>query len=156
MTAPGNGGRDTAVPAEARERLGRVADALIHAGSGLPSGAEAGVHTALLDAVAKARPDLIPTLLDALDALGPEPGLAEVERLAERDPRLHGVLTLVVAGGYLMSPDVAARLRYPFQEAKIVDPRDIAAVVDEGLLDQVAERPPLYRLPPDAPPGLRA
>lgn len=143
------------VPPEARRRLGQVADALIEAGAGLPSGSQAGVHTDLLDQVAKARPDLVPPLLRALDELGPAPDLAAVERLAERRPELHEVLTLVVAGGYLMSPRVAALLKYPFQEAKIVDPREITVVVGEGLLDLVAERAPLYRLPPDSPPEHR-
>ncbi|WP_141585263.1 hypothetical protein [Actinomadura sp. WMMA1423] len=147
--------QDGAVPPEARRRLGQVADALIEAGAGLPSGTQAGVHTGLLDQVVKARPDLVPPLLRALDELGPALDLAAVERLAERRPELHEVLTLVVAGGYLMSPRVAALLKYPFQEAKIVDPREIAVVVEEGLLDPVAERAPLYRLPPDAPPERR-
>jgi hypothetical protein len=154
MTDSGTGGgRSAAVPPEARARLGQVADAMIQAGAGLPSGARAGVHTELLDQVAKSRPDLIPPLLRALEALGPDPDLPAVEDLAGRDPRLYEVITLVVAGGYLMSPRVAALLDYPFQEAKLVDPRDITTVAEEGLLDPVAERAPLYRLPPDAPPA---
>lgn len=146
---------ETPITPQARARLGRAADVLIEAGAGLPSGAEAGVHTDLLDQVVKARPDLVPSLLRALDALGDAPDLAAIERLGERDPESYEALTLVVAGGYLMSPQVAALLRYPFQEAKLVDPRDIATVIDEGLLDPVAERTPFYRRPPDAPPESR-
>jgi hypothetical protein len=145
----------TPVPPEARERLAYVADLLIEAGAGLPSGAEAGVHTDLLDQVAKVRPDLIPPLLRALDRLDDVPDLTAVDLLGEREPELYEALALVVAGGYLMSPRVATLLKYPFQEAKLVDPRDIATVIDEGLLDQVAERAPFYRLPPDAPPESR-
>ncbi|MFD0535164.1 hypothetical protein ACFQY7_16855 [Actinomadura luteofluorescens] len=55
------------------------------------------MHTDLLDQVVKARPDLVPPLLRALDELGPALDLAAVERLAERRPELHEVLTLVVA-----------------------------------------------------------
>jgi hypothetical protein len=143
----------------ARTRLARVAEVLIPAGHGLPSAVEAGVHTNLLDEVVKARPDLVSPLLralDALDALGDDTDLAAVERLAVREPDLHHTLTLVVAGAYLMSRRVGALLKYPFQEAKLVDPRDIALVVSEGLLDPVVERGHTYRLPPDAPAGLDA
>lgn len=144
------------VSAAARERLGRVADALIPAGEGLPSATQAGVHAELLDQVAKARPDLIPPLIEALDALGSAaggPDLERVERLAQDAPRLHEALTLVVAGAYLMSPRVVVPLKYAYEESKFVDPRDIMTVVSDGLLDQVLERGPIYRLPPDAPAG---
>ncbi|TDB97950.1 hypothetical protein [Actinomadura sp. 7K534] len=147
--------RGTTVPPDARVRLGQVADAMIESGAGLPSGVQAGVHTDLLDQVVKTRPDLVAPLLRALDELGPDPGLAAVERLAERRLELYEALALVVAGGYLMSSRVTAPLKYRFAEIKIVDPRDIAVVVEEGLLDAVAERTPFYRLPPDAPPEHR-
>ncbi|MEU4226056.1 hypothetical protein AB0F17_17305 [Nonomuraea sp. NPDC026600] len=151
MTTHGTDLPVSPVPPAARERLAKVADALIPAGAGLPSAAQAGVHAELLDQVARARPDLIPPLLEALEALGADPDLASVERLAADAPRLHEAITLVVAGAYLMSPRVMASLKYSFQKAKIVDPGEITTVVAEGLLDQVIERGPRYRLPPDAP-----
>ena len=62
--------RGTTVPPEPRVRLGQVADAMIESGAGLPSAAQAGVHTDLLDQVIKTRPDLVAPLLRALDELG--------------------------------------------------------------------------------------
>ncbi|GII92789.1 hypothetical protein [Sinosporangium siamense] len=141
------------ITADARDRLARVADLLIPAGAGLPSARAAGVHKGLLDQVARARPDLVPPLLDALAALGDAPGLALVEGLATTAPDAYAALTLVVAGGYVMSPQVTEPLRYTPNETEIVDPRDTLNAVAEGLLDQVRARGPIYRVPPDAPPG---
>ncbi|MEU7749862.1 hypothetical protein [Nonomuraea sp. NPDC049158] len=153
MTEPAPDPAAGRITADARERLARVADTLIPAGAGLPSASTAGVHTGLLDQVARARPDLVPPLLDALDALGDASDLAAVERLAAEAKQAYEALTLVVAGAYVMSPQVTATLRYAFHETEVVDPRDTLDAVAEGILDQVKARGPLYRVPPDAPSG---
>ncbi|MET0134020.1 MAG: hypothetical protein ABW215_10560 [Kibdelosporangium sp.] len=136
--------------AQERETLRELADRMIPAGAGLPSAADAGVHTGLLDKTVKVRPDLAQPLRAALAAvagLDPDEAWAHVHS----SPDLLDVVGLVVAGAYLMSADVAGELGYPFQEAKIVDPDDVARAIDEGLLDDVVERGPIYRIPPDAP-----
>ncbi|KRB36632.1 hypothetical protein [Microbacterium sp. Root180] len=137
------------IGAEHRAVLRTVAEALIPAGAGLPSAVDVGIDAGLLDQVLTVRPDLAEPLLVGLDILAGE----AAHRIAARvdaEPGL-AVVGLVVAGGYLMSQTVADALRYPWQEAKIVRPDDVFQAIEDGLLDAVMERGPIYRLPPDAP-----
>jgi hypothetical protein len=144
MSAPGLG-------PELRAVLAGLADALIPAGAGLPSAVDVGVHDRTLDQVLKVRPDLRASLVEALENgrdLDPRDAVA---RLRAERPDLFATLTTVVAGGYLMTGEVASALRYPWQEAKIVDPRDIVTTVNDGLLDPVVERGDIWRRTPDGP-----
>ncbi len=142
----------SAVTEGLRTVLAELADEMIPAGAGLPSANEVGISADLLDQVLRTRPDLDEPLAAALASVAAvRPG----NRLAalQRDPQAIDVVGLVIAGGYLMSPTVAGLLRYPWQEAKQVRPDDVYQAVDDGLLDAVIERGPIYRLPPDAPGG---
>ncbi|MFF0794860.1 hypothetical protein [Streptomyces spiralis] len=138
-----------------RRVLAEVADILIPAGSGLASARQVGVHTHLVDRVLAVRPDLAPRLARALSACAGQPPSGAVMRLRAQRPELFEALTEVVAGGYLMSQQVADQLHYPWQEAKPVDSGAIVQILHEGLLDDVVARGPLYRLPPDAPDGAK-
>lgn len=140
----------SAINTELRAVLAELADEMIPAGAGLPSAREVGIASDLLDEVLRVRPELGEPLAAALASVADTtPG----DRLAalQRDPGAIDVVGLVMAGGYLMSPTVAEALRYPWQEAKQVRPDDVYQAVDDGLLDNVIERGPIYRLPPDAP-----
>jgi hypothetical protein len=140
---------------EERATLTGLAALMIPPGAGLPGAAEVGIGERLLDRVLTVRPDLADPLRAALVRLGDLPP-EQAWAWAQQDPQLLDLLGLVVAGGYLMAPEVTDALPYPFAEAKIVDPDDVGRAVHDGLLDAVAARGPLYRLPPDAPAHARA
>lgn len=138
------------LPDDLRAVLHGLADEMIPAGSGLPSANEVGMDAHLVDAVLTVRPDLTERLVAVLRPLvGVAPDLA-LAKIADH-PESMDVVALVVAGGYLMSSDVAAVLKYPFQEGKLVRSDELFRDIEAGLLDQVIEKGPIYRLPDDAP-----
>jgi hypothetical protein len=130
-----------------RSVLAGVAGVMVPGGLGMPSAGEADLAGRQLDAVLAARPDLTEPLAEVLRGLdGLDPAVALDALRADRPA--HDVVALVVVGGYLMHPDVGAALDYPGQQPKPVNPFDINDVVDEGLLDPVIERGPIYREAP--------
>lgn len=118
-----------------RERLARLADQLIPGESGMPSASEAGAVGEYLDAVLAARPDLQAPLaaVTALDRDG--------------DPEGFAAITAAVTAAYYMNPEVAARVGYAGQRAIPFDP-DHRDYLEDGLLDSVRSRPPVYRPTP--------
>ncbi|MEQ8716820.1 MAG: hypothetical protein RIE08_04350 [Acidimicrobiales bacterium] len=135
--------------ASQRATLAGLGDVLIPADDTMPSASEAGVAGPLVDAVLRVRDDLAEGLAAVLDRTeGTDPTDA-VEALRSDDPDGFGILTFVVAGGYLMDRRVGELLGYPGQEAKEVDPHDIVGFVSSGILDPVIERGPIYRPSPD-------
>ncbi len=128
------GGRNT-FSEQARARLAALADALIPAGDGMPSASEAGVAGEWLDAVLAVRPDL-------------EAPLAAVTRVdREREPEGFAALTAAVTAAYYMNPQVRERIGYAGQQAIPFDP-DHEDYLEDGLLDSVRSRPPVYRPTP--------
>jgi hypothetical protein len=143
MTASSNGATELD-----RDRLAELADALIPAGSGMPSASEAGAVGEWLDAVLAARPDLaIPLggLTAAAAGMSPAEALAT---LPERDPGAWAAFTTAIPAAYFMNPDVRRRLGYPGQQAVPIDPDAPADYLSDGLLDSVKSRPPVYRPTP--------
>jgi choline dehydrogenase-like flavoprotein len=127
-------------PAE-RERLAKLADALIPAAAGHLSASEAGVAGRMLDEVMALRPDLAPVLRDTL-AEPVEEADARLAELSRTAPARRAALNLIVAGGYYLNPKVRDQVGYPGQEARPFNPRDFESVVGEGLLDHVLAREP--------------
>ena len=127
-----------------------LVDHLIPGGDGLPAASAVGLHDELLDKVLRIRPDLQADLDQALQLIS---GLAPAEGLAalQQESTVYDSVSVIVAGGYLMSDDVTAALGYRYEEAKPVNSEDVLRAVEDGLLDRVVERGPIYRLPPDAP-----
>jgi hypothetical protein len=123
-----------------------VADHLIPEAHGMPS-AGVVVGEARLRFVLGARPDLVEPLRAALR---PELGDDPVSRLAalERDePEHHGALQLAVVGGYYTDRDVRERLGYPGQEARQLYSWKYPEYMEEGLIDKVLARGPVWRDP---------
>lgn len=142
---------DSGLGPELRAVLAALAGVLIPAGAGLPSAVDVGVHDRTLDRVLKVRPDLRASLIEALEIGRDLDPRDAVTRLRAERSDLFATLTTVVAGGYLMTGEVASALRYPWQEAKVVDPRDIVTTIADGLLDPVVDRGDLWRRTPDGP-----
>jgi hypothetical protein len=141
MSAVAAGGVDR----EVRDRLRRFADALIPAGDGMPAASEAGVADGQLDRVLAARPDLAAPLERALAVVDPADHEGSLERLRAADLAAHDALLLVVAGGYYTDRDVRARIGYDGQQAIEVRPEIIPNYVEEGLIEPLLARGPIYR-----------
>ncbi len=123
-----------------------VADRLIPAAHGMPSAGDV-VGADRLRFVLTARPDLIEPLVAALR---PELGEEIAARLAvlERDEPVNlAALQLVVVGGYYTDRNVRERIGYPGQEAIELKSWVVPPYIDEGLIDAVIARGPVWRDP---------
>jgi hypothetical protein len=129
-----------------RALFAALADQMIPAGDGHPSASDAGVAGEGLDAVLTARPDLIDGLKSVLQtAQGREPA-AVVADLRAHDPAAFGILAEVVPGAYFMNPVVQQAIGYLGQTPRPIDPHP--DYLDDGLLDSVIRRGPVYRPTP--------
>ena len=129
-----------------RAVLAGLADALIPAGDGMPSASAAAVTEEGLNQVLAAVPSLEAGLADVLaKAKGRDP--AEfIVNLARTDPSVYGVLTEVVTAAYFMNPDVRKAVGYTGQGPSPLDPR--VDYMEDGLLESVIKRGPIYRPTP--------
>jgi hypothetical protein len=128
-----------------RERLRRFADVLIPAAHGMPAAGDVGVADGQLDKVLAVRPDLAEPLARAVADAHPTDHETSLARLRERDPQAHDALLLVVAGGYYIDADVRRRLGYDGQQPLEVRPEIIPNYVEEGLIEPLLARGPVYR-----------
>jgi hypothetical protein len=133
---------------EARARLAAFADALIPAGDGMPSGSAAGVAAEWLDAVLAAEPGFGPPLAVVLAEADVADPAGELRRIESTDPDGWGTLTTVVAGAYFLNPAIAERIGYPGRRAIPVDADPNPDWLEDGLLDSVKSRGPVYRPTP--------
>jgi hypothetical protein len=125
--------------------LRAVADRLIPAAGDMPSAA-----TVLTDArlrfVLDARPDLLDVLRAALRSdLGDDVD-ARLARLAEEPAHL-GALQLTIVGGYYTDAGVRDLIGYPGQMALELRSWEYPAYLEEGLIDAVLARGPVWRDP---------
>ena len=136
--------------AEARSRLAALADALIPAGDGMPSASEAGVAGEWLDAIVAAEPGFGPALASVLAEADVSDPAGELRRIETNDPAGWGTLTTVVAGAYFLNPEIAEKVGYPGRRAIPVDDGSEPDWLQDGLLDSVKSRGPVYRPTPGA------
>ena len=133
-----------------RDRLERIADVLVPAYEDMPAASSVGITGDLLDRALRARPDLAADCRRAVTACAEPPSPEALERLAESDPDGFGAVMVLVLGGYYMSAEVRKLLHYAGQEALTIDIGELPAYVEEGLIDEVIDRGPIYRTtPPD-------
>jgi hypothetical protein len=132
--------------------LAVVADHLIPAAHGMPSAAEVAT-AAQVRFVLRARPDLFEPLVAALrPELGDDPA-RRLAVLAAREPVAEAALQMVIVAAYYTDARVRSLIGYPGQVAKPVNALDYPAYLEEGLLDRVVARGPIWR---DPTTGLRA
>jgi hypothetical protein len=135
----------TGLDRDERDVLAAIADQLIPAAHGMPSAAEI-VGDDRLDFVLGARPDLLEPLKAALRGeLGTDVD-ARLARLAEETANL-AALQLVIVGGYYTDGRVRELIGYPGQLALEVRSWELPPYVQEGLIDAVVARGPLWRDP---------
>jgi hypothetical protein len=132
-----------------RERLRAFADALIPAAHDMPAASEVGVADRQLDVVLRVRPDLVGPLARALERVDPADHEGSLARLLEQDRAAHEALLLTVVGGYYIDRNVRRRLGYTGQEPVEVRPEIIPNYVEEGLVEPLLARGPIYRPAPD-------
>jgi hypothetical protein len=129
-----------------------AADALIPAGPGVPSAAIAPGYVAWLDRALAARSDAFETIVTAagrLQGIAAPELLDALRRMSADEPELFHDLSAVLAGAYLMVPEVRAAIGYPGQVRRPAAFDEAAEEIMSGILDPVIERGPIYVEPSD-------
>jgi len=148
----------TVLTAGERTLLASVADHLIPAAHGMPSAAEV-LTDDRLRFVFNARPDLVEPVRAALSAGLADDPAERVAALQEQNPAALGALQLAIVAGYYTDRTVRERIGYPGQIALTIRSWEVPPYVEEGLIDRVLARGPVWRDPatgqravvPDAP-----
>ncbi len=129
-----------------RAVLASVADHLIPAAHGMPSAAEV-LTDDRLRFVLTARPDLAERIRTALrSGLAGDPA-ERLASLAADDPAALGALQLAIVAGYYTDKRVRELIGYPGQEAITVRSWELPPYLEEGLIDAVLARGPVWRDP---------
>jgi hypothetical protein len=133
---------------EVRPVFAGLADVLIPAEEGMPSGGEVALERGALDAVIAVRPDVVDGLAALLEAARDADPASEVARLRAEDEEGFQLLTTVAAGGYFLDPGVRDAIGYRGQEAVPIEHLDPPDYERDGLLASVVGRGPVYRPTP--------
>jgi hypothetical protein len=145
MPATADGPVPAALPGDEVATLRAVADHLIPAAHGMPSAADV-LSDARLQFVLRSRPDLVQPLRMALR---PELGGDVADRLAAlaAEPTNLSSLQLAIVAGYYTDADVRERIGYPGQVAQTLYSWKVPPYIEEGLIDVVVARGPVWRDP---------
>ena len=126
--------------------LRAVADRLIPAAGDMPSAA-AVLSDARLRFVLNARPDLLGPLRTALRLELGDDVAARLDVLGRDEPATLYALQLVIVGGYYTDAQVRDLIGYPGQMAIELRSWEYPAYLEEGLIDAVLARGPVWRDP---------
>jgi hypothetical protein len=132
-------------PAE-RATLAAVADRLIPAADDMPSAADV-LGEDRLRFVLNARPDLAGPLRSALRRELGDDVQARLNVLARDEPSTLGALQLVIVAGYYTDRRVRELIGYPGQMALELRSWEYPVYLEEGLIDAVLARGPMWRDP---------
>ena len=135
-----------------RATLSAIADRLIPAAQAMPSAADV-LGDDRLRFVLNARPDLIEPLRAALRRELGDDVQARLDALGRDEPSTLGVLQLVIVAGYYTDRRVREQIGYPGQMALELRSWEVPVYLEEGLIDAVLARGPVWR---DATTGQRA
>jgi hypothetical protein len=138
---------------EQRQLLALLADELIPSGEAMPSASQAEVAGMWLDHVLAARPDLAEGLGRVLELAKGRSPAEVIADLRANDAAGFGVLAEVVPAAYFMNPQVQQLIGYAGQTPRPIDPHP--DYLDDGLLDSVLSRGPIYRPTPAAEAAVR-
>ena len=145
MPATDGDGHTPALAARERATIAAIADHLIPAAGAMPSAADV-VDDARLAFVLRARPDLAEPLHAALRA---DLGEDVEQRLAAlaAEPTNLAALQLTIVGGYYTDRRVRELIGYPGQMAIELRTWEYPQYLEEGLIDAVLARGPVWRDP---------
>lgn len=136
----------SAIDPERRDVFRDVASHLIPAAHGMPAAGDV-VDDRRLAFVLQARPDLVEALHAALrPELGDDPG-TRLAALAAGEPESESALQLAIVAGYYSDAAVRTAIGYPGQMVKPVTASAFPVYIEEGLIDRVLERGPIWRDP---------
>jgi hypothetical protein len=135
-----------------RATFAAIADQLIPAAHDMPSAAEV-LTEERLRFVLTARPDLAAPLRAALSADLGDDVAARLDVLGRSDRGSLSALQLVIVGGYYTDKRVRDLIGYPGQQALTVRSWEYPPYLEEGLIDAVLARGPVWR---DPATGVRA
>jgi hypothetical protein len=132
-----------------RALLAQLADELIPAHQGHLSASAAGVAGEGLDQLLTSRPDLEPALEQVLRLARGRNAAEAMTDLRADHPAEFAILAEIVPSAYFMNPRVREAVGYSGQTARPIDPHP--DYLDDGLLDSVISRGPIYRPTPTTP-----
>ncbi len=136
----------TALDADSRRRAAEVADWMIPSAHGMPSAAEV-VTEDRLRFVLHSRPDLVEPLVAALRPEHGDDAPTRTANLARTDATALAALQLVIVAGYYTDKRVRDLIDYPGQLAIEVRSWELPPYLEEGLVDAVLARGPVWRDP---------
>ncbi|MFJ1997892.1 hypothetical protein [Streptomyces asiaticus] len=93
--------------------------------------------------------DLLTGALADLDGLAPAALDAALRRLHTEEPDAFVILSSVIAGAWLMVPEVRAAVGYPGQKRDVPRLEEAADQLSDGILDPVLERGAIYTPAPE-------
>jgi len=127
--------------------LRAIADVLIPASADNPAATSEPGFDGWLRRAADARADafdVITAFLGQLDGAGPEAVDQALRALHADQPKRFQALSAVVAGAWLLIPEVRARIGYPGQRRDPARLEEAADQISDGILDPVIDRGPIY------------
>jgi hypothetical protein len=102
----------------------------------------------MLELALTARSDIFDDVIEAIRRSTDASDAVEwLRALSAENPIAFEPLSSVLAGAYLMVPEIQAYVGYPGQGRNPASPTQIADELDDGLLDPVVGRGPIYRIP---------
>lgn len=124
-----------------RASLHRIADTLIPARGPMPRPSDADGYDRWLDRALAARGDAFDAIIAEASSLDDVPDDALWDALRARHEREgFKLVSTVVAGAYLMAPQVRRLIGYPGQERKHPQFDEAAEQIMDGILDPVIAR----------------
>jgi hypothetical protein len=137
--------------ASERNLFAQLADEFVPAGEGFLSASQAGVAQDGLDQVLAVRPELAAPLKEILQSGRGKNHREWKMELQTKDPAGFGVVAEVVAAAYFLHASVREKLAYAGQTPRPINPHPDH--LDDGLLEPVVKRGPIYRpTPPQTKP----
>jgi len=133
-----------------RAQLASLADILIPAGDGQLSASQADVAGEGLDKVLATCPELAAGLHKLLSNAEGRAASQAVAEMQSSDLAAFAMLAEFAAAAYFLNPAVRQAIGYGGQTARPIDPHP--DYLDNGLLDSVIRRGPIYRPTPSAAP----
>lgn len=120
-----------------------IADCLIPADpkTSMPSALQAGLIERLLPRALKERDDMAQDFVTTVLRLPEIAPANPLQALRDLGPDAFSLISFLIAGAYLLDPEVNRRLRYPGQEALVESP-DYDEIIE--TVDRVQARGPRY------------
>jgi hypothetical protein len=132
-----------------RKRLAELADVLIPTAGGHSSASQADVAGSGLDQVLATCPEMAASLRGLMVKAGNGDAVAAVANLRTNHNAEFGILAEFTAGAYFLNCAVREAIGYAGQTGRPIDPAP--DYLENGLLDSVIHRGPIYRPTPAAP-----